>query len=141
MERLTSNAPACFSGRQLQHAPRPAVFTSRPAKLQKRTVCAAYEGTLIHSRFPGFSEDDAEPLQELVQQKTLVTPESASWGLSVAQMRAMGITSESERQSNIDPVSVLQMLYPSPSTVFYMPGNCLRMGIQEHEMFSSCEAT
>lgn len=104
--RLTSNAPACFSGRQPVHTARPLAFCSpRHARLERKLRCSAQEGSLIHSRFPGFSEEDAEPLQDLVQQKSLITPESASWGLSVAQMRAMGITSESERHSNIDPVS------------------------------------
>ena len=103
--RLTTNTPACFSGRQPQQVRQWNLPKSHRRSRTSQVICFAYETGLIRSRFPGFSEEDAQPLQDLVEQKTLITPESASWGLSVPQMRAMGITSESEKQNNLDPVS------------------------------------
>lgn len=70
-------------------------------------ICSAsLEGNLVRSRFPGFDDDD-----ELTLPKSVVTPESASWGLSVSQMRAMGITSESERRRELDPDSLRAVSY------------------------------
>jgi len=111
MERMSarglSNTTASFSGRSsasfcsqtplLQHITR---HSSARLATKRGLICSAsLEGNLVRSRFPGFDDDD-----ELTLPKSVVTPESASWGLSVSQMRAMGITSESERRRELDPV-------------------------------------
>ncbi len=111
MERMSarglSNTTASFSGRHsanfcnqtpvLQHFAKPA--GARRASRRSLVCSASLEGNLVRSRFPGFDDDD-----ELTLPKSIVTPESASWGLSVSQMKAMGITSETERRRELDPV-------------------------------------
>ena len=56
----------------------------------------------MRSRFPGFDDEEVSR-----PEPQLVTPESASWGLSVPQMKAMGIASKEERMGGVDPVSNL----------------------------------
>ena len=66
------------------------------------TCKAGVEGQLVHSRFPGYFDDD-----DSQQSPSIVTPDSNSWGLSVSQMKAMGITNESAvGRTALDPVSL-----------------------------------
>ena len=111
-------AAAGFSGRQASHPqPQPVSACSRPAKkcrqLSRKTeiTCkAGVEGQLVHSRFPGYFDDD-----DSQQSPSIVTPDSNSWGLSVSQMKAMGITNESAvGRTPLDPVS--------PGLLWQVPG-------------------
>lgn len=81
---------------------------------------ASIEGSLVRSRFPGFDDEEVSS-----PEPEIVTPESASWGLSVAQMRAMGIAKTTDRPGNINPVS---LLYVCP-LAFYSLACCL--GVQQ----------
>lgn len=109
MERAVLNrscgTAASSSGRQaVLHVVQPQTFLSsrsRPCKRRSLTCFAAVEGRLVHSRFPGFFDDDEPEAPE----SNIITPSSSSWGLSTSQMRALGITNETEVKKNIDPVS------------------------------------
>ena len=110
-------AAAGFSGRQASHLqPQPVSACSRPAKkcrqLSRKTeiTCrASVEGQLVHSRFPGYFDDDEGSHSQ--QSRSIVTPDSNSWGLSVSQMKAMGITNESAvGRTALDPVSTGSLL-------------------------------
>jgi hypothetical protein len=112
MERMSarglSNTSAGFSGRhsailyhQIPVLQQYTKHTPRRSTSKRGVFCyASLEGNLVRSKFPGFDDD----VELTLPKSTIVTPESASWGLSVSQMRAMGITSESERKGELDPV-------------------------------------
>ena len=56
----------------------------------------------MRSRFPGFDDEEVSR-----PEPQIVTPESASWGLSVAQMRSMGIATAEDRTGGLNPVSAV----------------------------------
>ena len=109
MERAATgrscSAAACFSGRQLASLPkvqlhRLACKRSTGSPWRNQIICSAIEGNLNPSRFPGFFEEEilGEP------EPSIITPESASWGLSTSQMRALGITNDTQTRRQLDPV-------------------------------------
>lgn len=104
-----SNTAASFSGRsplsQTALSPRSRHFPFKVEDSRRSQQChASLEGSLVRSRFPGFDDEEATS-----SEPKLITPESASWGLSVPQMKAMGISTIAERTGNLDPVSFLQL--------------------------------
>lgn len=107
MSRKLSNTAASFSGRSITPQLRPEVshfhnssYSRKSQKQLSTLICqASLEGNLVRSRFPGFDDEEVTS-----REPQLVTPESASWGLSVSQMKAMGIASAADRTGNLDPV-------------------------------------
>lgn len=105
--RVLSNTAASFSGRlpAVPSPPTPFQSTNRPCQIQRKAgrstlkCSAALEGSLVRSRFPGFDDEEVSS-----PEPQIVTPESASWGLSVAQMKAMGIASKEDRTGGLNPV-------------------------------------
>ena len=59
----------------------------------------------MRTRFPGFDDEEVSR-----PEPQIVTPESASWGLSVAQMKAMGIASAEDRTGGLNPVRLFASL-------------------------------
>lgn len=108
---------ASSSGRQLPlHTSQPSSLRwpsvhapSRNAQLAKHVARSSVEGHLVPSRFPGFFDEE----EESSTTPELVTPDSSSWGLNLSQMRALGITNETETRRQIDPV--LLSPYESPA--------------------------